>query len=71
MNIMVKIESIISIVCTLAEPISSFSLDEDILVCEQLLAIHLLLAVFSFFILQDKMQLVQRQIFFEGLLDDT
>ena len=70
MNIMVKIESIISIVCTLAEPISSFSLDEDILVCEQLLAIHLLLAVF-FFILQDKMQLVQRQIFFEGLLDDT
>ena len=31
----------VSIVYRLEEPISSFSLDEDILVCEQLLAIHL------------------------------
>ena len=37
----------VSIVYPLAEPISSFSLDEDILVCEQLLASFLPSSPFS------------------------
>ena len=51
MNIMVKIElylTVFLLFTSLEELISSFALDGDILVCEQLPAIRLLLAVFSF-----------------------